>query len=339
MNRLSIRHIVIAASMFIACVPSSAQRDVIRAGVDLVVVPTAVRDHSGKFVYDLTKDDFVVLEDGRPQEIRSLSNDPMPLSVAVLIDTGVGKIALDRVAKSIVSLSSAFAEDDEAELYRFDHIVMKLSDFTNSHQDLEKSLAIIKGIAERKYNDATPPIIMPGRGPHWLRFLLGDGSIEFRDLNDPIFTSAVELEARPAERRKVILVVSDGQVADDWNPLVHESSIVHSFKETEDRLVQRQIQMYGIAVGNALAEGTTSILHAYADATGGDVYRGATQSAMETAFPKITEQARHQYVLSYVSNNKVPGTVAVTRKIEVKVRRPDLRVSHRKSYLQYPPPQ
>ena len=156
-------------------------------------------------------------------------------------------------------------------------------------------------------------------------------------MNDPIFTSALDLETRPTERRRVIVVISDGQVADDWTPF-HKGSTIHSLKETRDRLVQRQIQMYGVAVGNALLDGPTSILHLYADATGGDVYRAPTENAMETAFSRITEQARHQYVLGYVSNNEVPGMLAVTRKIEVKVNRPGLKVNHRKSYLQYPPP-
>jgi hypothetical protein len=53
---------------------------------------------------------------------------------------------------------------------------------------------------------------------------------------------------------------------------------------------------------------------------------------------QIIVQARHQYVLSYVSNNEIPGMLAVNRKIEVKVNRSDVKVLHRKSYLQYPSP-
>ena len=53
--------------------------------------------------------------------------------------------------------------------------------------------------------------------------------------------------------------------------------------------------LYGVALGITLLEGRTSILHTYAGSTGGDVYSGRTQNAMETAFSRITEQARHQY--------------------------------------------
>jgi hypothetical protein len=57
---------------------------------------------------------------------------------------------------------------------------------------------------------------------------------------------------------------------------------------------------------------------------------------MENAFSLITEQARHQYVLSYVSNNEIAGQLPVLRKLEVKTTKPGLRVHHRTEYLQYP---
>jgi hypothetical protein len=166
---------------------------------------------------------------------------------------------------------------------------------------------------------------------------LGDSNSEYKNLNDPVFTAAEDLVGRAADRRKIIVIVSDGQVADDWSP-VGKGSTVHSLDDTRNRLIERQIQVYGVALGNALFEGNSSILHAYATATGGDVYTARTQKAMDTALSQIIVQARHQYVLSYVSNNEIPGMLAVNRKIEVKVNRSDVKVLHRKSYLQYPSP-
>jgi len=316
--------------VLLAALPIAAQqRDVIRAGVDLVVVPISVRDNTGKFIYDLKPEDFTILEDGRVQQISNFSIDPSPLSVAVLIDTGLGGSALRRFASSILSLSSAFTEADEAEVYRFDHIIMRLSEFTADHETLEKNLSIIKKMAEGRTDNTSSPIaILPGRGPRWLRWLL-DRGIETKVLNDAVFTAARDLESRSADKRKIIVIISDGQAA---------GKPVHSLQDTRDRLVQSQIQFYGVAVGTALIEGPASILRAYADATGGDVYRARTQNAMETAFSRIMVQARHQYVISYVSNNEVPGLIAVPRQIVVKANRPDLKNIHRKSYLQFPRP-
>src|SRR5262245_5447885 len=162
MGRLHIHQaIVLTLLMTVALM---AQRDVIRARVDLVVVPTTVRDSDGQLVFDLTREDFQILEDGRQQQIATLSIDPVPLSIALLIDTGMGGSALTRFAESMVSFTESLTEVDEAEAYRFDHIVMKLSDFTSSHEEIEKRLTPIKTIAEKRPNHAAPIRIFPGRG-------------------------------------------------------------------------------------------------------------------------------------------------------------------------------
>jgi VWFA-related protein len=318
--------LLIAGMSLAALGDVAAQRDTIRTRVDLVVVPTSVRDANGRFVYDLKREDFSILEDGKPQEVSQFSIDPSPLSVTVLVDTEVGGGALRRFSRSIVSLSSAFTDIDEAEVYRFDDTVRKISDFTSSPEALEKNLTVIQRLAEGNGDGSRPPlVILPGRGPRWLRWLL-DRGVPSVVLNDALFAAAVDLEKRKPETRKIVIVISGGQVA----------GAVQSLQKTRDRLVQSQIQVYGVTLGVALLEGRTSILHTYAGATGGDVYSGRTQNAMETAFSRITEQARHQYVLGYVSNNEVKGQLPVVRKIDVKVNRPSLSINHRKSYLQYP---
>src|SRR5207249_3021757 len=72
--------LLIAGMVFISRLGLLAQRDTIRTGVDLVVVvPASVKDGDGRFVYDLEQRDFVILEDGRPQQIERFSIDPAPL--------------------------------------------------------------------------------------------------------------------------------------------------------------------------------------------------------------------------------------------------------------------
>jgi VWFA-related protein len=317
------RIVLIVAMGFIGT-PILGQRDTIRTGIDLVVVPVSVKDGEGRFVYDLQQPDFTVMEDGRPQQIAQFSIDPLPLSVAVLVDTGMGRASLRRFANAIVSLSSSFTPMDEAAVYRFDTSVRKLSDFTSSSEQIEKSLAVVQSIAERTRGPFTWTVF-PGRGPRWLRWLL-DHSTETRLLNDAVFAVTADLEKRASENRKVIIVVSDGQA-------VHNKS---SVADVRSRLVESQIQFYGITVSIPVVAVTSSVLEAYARATGGDMYSGRTVNGMQSAFARVTEQARHQYVLGYVSSNELPGVSPVVRKIEVKTSRPGLQVNHRREYLQYP---
>jgi hypothetical protein len=82
--------------------------------------------------------------------------------------------------------------------------------------------------------------------------------------------------------------------------------------------------------------GSFGILSDYARAAGGEVYPGTSTKSVETALTAITEQARYQYVLGYVSTNET--RLAVSRTIEVKTKSSDLTVTHRSGYVQYPKP-
>src|SRR5665213_3688756 len=56
--------------------------------VKVVSVLATVHDKSGKIVSDLTKDDFNVAEDGRPQTIKYFSRETdLPLSLGLMVDT------------------------------------------------------------------------------------------------------------------------------------------------------------------------------------------------------------------------------------------------------------
>jgi len=64
------------------------QDPVFRSGVSLIRVDAAVSDASGRILTDLTKDDFRVFDDGKPQPIVSFSFEEEPLDVVLLFDTG-----------------------------------------------------------------------------------------------------------------------------------------------------------------------------------------------------------------------------------------------------------
>ena len=58
-----------------------------RAGVDLVNVTVTVTDGTGRFVSGLTRDDFVLYEDDRPQAITHFSAERVPVSLGIALDT------------------------------------------------------------------------------------------------------------------------------------------------------------------------------------------------------------------------------------------------------------
>jgi len=315
--------------------------------VDLVVVPVSTRVRDGSLVTSLTKDDFTVFEDGKPQTISNFSTDPQPLSAVVIVDTGMSGSALHRLTPLIAVLTRGFKESDEVAAYRYDHFVTKLSDFTNNPQDIERSFDVVKQICDAKPADRE---IGAELGPSPLRWIFDRTQIgsngapptpttssptiatttrpapPSKVLHDAVFAAALDLEKRRTDHRKIVVLISDGQVAR------HNE---HSQGETNERLIRNGIQFYAVSADSKMFEHLT-VLSAYARDTGGTVFDGGTIEAMDESFAKLVEQAHNQYVLSYVSNNEISGTRPVFRKIEVKARDPKLKIVHRQGYLQYP---
>lgn len=306
------------------------QQDRLRLNVDLVLVPVSVRASDGRIVSDLQLSDFTVLEDGQPQAVSEFDVEPRPLSAAVLVDTGATGPALRSIAASGISLSEAFSDQDEVALYRYDHVFFKLSDFGSDDATLEKAMKPIASIAEKQPGQARiKGVPLADRLPKVLRKVLTYGGRDVKVLHDSVFTAMQDLIPRSNERRKILVLISDGQESGQ-NSHTQESNL--------GLLLKHGIQVYGITLDGAILEGSLSRLHSYAKATGGDVYRGRNLRNMENAYGRITEQARYQYVLGYVSRNAPPAELPVTRKIEVQVRRADVSVHHRREYVQFPRP-
>lgn len=95
--------------------------------VKVVNVPTTVRDKHGQIVRDLTKNDFIVEEDGRPQEIRYFSQESdLPLTLGLLVDTSLSqrRVLDDERRASDTFLGRMLREDkDRAFLIHFDRYV------------------------------------------------------------------------------------------------------------------------------------------------------------------------------------------------------------------------
>jgi VWFA-related protein len=318
----------------------------VRASVPLVVVPVNVRDAGGEFVIGLTKDDFIVEEDGRPQPLTYFSVDPLPISAAIVIDDGVGSNALKRLVPLMNVLTSGFSNDDEMVAFRYDHIIWKLSDFTKDHAAIERAFNELPRIAETRPAEGEPGE-PAAAGPSWLRAIGGLITIgsngppstgrvptaadppkrppTSRLLHDAIYEAADALRTRPADNRRIIMIISDGQVS---------GANKHSLEKNMDFLLANQIQVYSVGVDYALREGSLGVLSAYSNSTGGDTYSGGSTHDMETAFQRITEQARNQYILGYISDTR--PRAGVYRSIDVKTTKPNLKVTHRKGYTQFP---
>src|SRR6476661_2719950 len=112
--------------------------------VKVVNVPVTVRDKHGEIKRNLTKDDFLLEEDGHPQSIRYFSSETdLPLTLGLLVDTSLSqrRVLDDERQASYAFLSRILREDkDKAFIIHFDREVELLQDLTSSREKLESAL-------------------------------------------------------------------------------------------------------------------------------------------------------------------------------------------------------
>jgi VWFA-related protein len=324
-------------SLLVMVLTASAQDFQIRTRVDLVVVPVTVKASGDKLINGLQKDDFVVFEDGQRQTITNFTSDPVPLSAAVVIDTGLSADSLAKVQQTFPALAGAFSQFDEVAAYRFDKDVVKLVDFTKNPEALEAALKPV-----REIKPDTRQALLPGGPFSTIGPVINGAAVvppgqvgspvtqnqpKIKVLNDAIYAAAADLEKRERNRRKIVLVVSDGVT----------NGSTHSFQETVNSLLDFGIEVHAITVDQTALTKKFTSLNDYAKSTGGDSYYvGSSIQSIETAYARAAEQARNQYVLGYVSENKPIGKDPIFRNIEVKLARADYATLHRTGYYQYP---
>ncbi len=91
-----------------------------RSSVSSVAVYATVADGSGRLVTDLTRDDFTIRDNGRPVEISLFSNDPQPITVAVMLDMSGSMVSrFMRVRSSTVEFIEAMSPADRAQIGTF----------------------------------------------------------------------------------------------------------------------------------------------------------------------------------------------------------------------------
>ena len=131
------------AALFALAIPlCAALAAQVRVDVRLVNVIVTVTDGRGRYIPDLTQDDFILEEDGRAQQISHFSQDRnIPVSVGILLDTSG---SMDRKIRTAVDAVDRFVkrihQDDEIFLMTFSGRPVVRQDFTNDRERLSEAL-------------------------------------------------------------------------------------------------------------------------------------------------------------------------------------------------------
>jgi len=264
-----------------------------------VRILATVKDNTGRLIGDLEKQDFAVLDNGAPQQIAVFERrTEQPLLVSLLIDNSGStakdlKYEIESVNRFLRALFSEGNPKDALALYSFNYEVRKLSHFTRNQSTLEHSLRGLKGEAGTSLYDA-------------------------------IYLAARELEDR--EGRKVLIIVTDGGDTTSSKTLKQALAAV----QYADAVIYPVVV---IPITNDAGRniGGENALTFMADGTGGRTFLPSLGAELDRAFSDIIDELRTQYLLGFYPHN-VPLTKDPFHKLEVRVKRPELRVSARNGY-------
>lgn len=309
--------------------------------VSFVAVPVTVKDNEGKLVEGLLAKDFSIYEDGTVQKLTFFTSDPFPLSAALIVDQGLPEPALRKINTTFSALGGAFGPFDEVSVFTYGNSVNKRQDFGNSTR---MGLALQRLKDETGANAGASVVGGPfGSGPVTNgKPMPGAPQVntaqpEYHVLNDAILMAAQELAHRSPTSRKIIFIISDGQ----------EYGSRASYAQVLKVLLTDGIIVYAIGVDTAAMPvygkvakaripgfGYSNILPRYVNATGGDVLNEFSKEAIESAYQRITAEARNQYTLGY---NTAMAPSSNFRDIEVRVKKPGLEVFAKHGYYPLPP--
>jgi VWFA-related protein len=275
--------------------------------VKLVTVLASVRNRDGRIIQDLTKDDFVLLEDGRPQTVKYFSQESdLPLKIGLLVDTSRSQISVLKPEReaSYKFLDQVLREDrDLAFVLHFDIKVGLLQGFTSSREKLATGLDQLE---------------IP-KHPATL-------------LYDAVKQASAEL-MQPETGRKAFIVLSDGVDVRSANNI----GTAIEFAQRADTIVYSIVfashmafSPLGIAIHEAYLAKGRKAMQRMARETGGDYFVVPWDHPIEKIYSQIEDELRHQYSIAYTSDQA--DASGKYRKIVLTSNRKNLVVRTRDGY-------
>jgi VWFA-related protein len=282
--------------------------ETLKVNVNVVQLFFNVKDKHGALIPNLTKDDFEVSEDGKPQTIKYFTAESnLPLTLGILIDSSASQLRVLDMEKEVggAFLRQILTDKDLAYVMDFNVDAELVQDYTRDVHRLQAALNKVK--INSGYT--TGPLPGAGGGP----VPTAPGSARGTVLFDAVYLSAHDMLAKEVGRKAMILL-TDGQ--DEGSKLKIKDAIEAAQKA--DAIVYVLLcadrGFYGSFGSFYSGEGE---MHRLTEQTGGRVINvGNKFDKLREAFDQIASELRSQYNIGYTpTNTKLDGSY---RKLEIK---------------------
>jgi VWFA-related protein len=280
--------------------------ETLKVNVNVVSLFFNVKDKHGALIPNLTKEDFEIAEDGKPQTIKYFTAESnLPLTLGILIDSSGSQLRVLDMEKEVggAFLRQILSDKDEAFVIDFNIDAELAQDFTRDVHRLQNALNKVR------INSGVTMPTLPGAGGGPVPTANSPGTV----LYDAVYLSAHDMLAKEVGRKAMILL-TDGE--DEGSRLKIRDAIEAAQKA--DAIVYVLLCAdRGFYGSMGVGYGGEGEMRKLTEATGGRVINvGNKFDKLREAFDQIAAELRSQYNIGFTSTNTTLD--GGYRKLEIK---------------------
>jgi len=285
----------LCASLALATLGGNGQQTpTFRGGTKIVPLYVTVTDGTGRLVPDLEREDFEIYDNDKPQSLTVFTNEVLPVTVVVMLDTSGSMTAnIDLVKAGAEQFFLRLLPKDRAQLGAFNDKIQLVTGLTGDRDDLVSALGDIDfGYPTRLY--------------------------------DAVATGLDRLQG--IEGRRVVLVFTDG---DDTASKYNQGSVLERARAEEVMIYAIGLQSDYFDGVRRVRTRPDRGLKKLAEETGGGYFELDKKDQLTTTFTRVSEELHSQYLIGF-SPEARDGKV---HKLEVRLKKPTMKVRARRSYV------
>jgi Ca-activated chloride channel family protein len=289
------RPIIIGIAIIISSVVLIAQQPpTFKSGTQVVSLFVTVADAQRRLVPDLTKDDFEIFDNDKPQPITYFDNSIQPITVVVMLDTsGSMTLAIDLLKSAAEQFFMRLLPDDKAKVGAFNDKIEVSARFTSNRDEL------ISDTKDLDFGNTTR-------------------------LWDAVALSLDEL--KEVEGRRVVLVFTDG---DDTGSRAGQGTMIERARAEEVMVYAIGFESSYFNGQRMVRSRPDRGLRKIADETGGGYFELQKTTDLAPTFTRVALELHSQYVIGFTPT-QLDGRV---HKLTVKMKQAGMTARARRSYV------
>ena len=290
--------VVPALVVFAVAVVAAQQEPTFRSSTRIVSVVTTVTDAQGRLVPDLDQDEFVVLDNGKPQTLAFFEDEVRPFTAVVMLDFSASMTAnLELLKRASEQFLIRLLPQDKAQVGAFSDKIQFSGRFTNDRDDL------IGALNDLQFGNPTR-------------------------LYDATYQSIDELKS--VDGRRVVLVFTDG---DDTDSRLSAGDVLESAKDHETMIYAIGLEStFYAGPGRMQRTRPDRTLRKFAEETGGGYFELKKTDDLAPTFTRVAQELHSQYTLGFTPT-LLDGK---EHKLEVRMKQSGMTARARKSYIASP---